>query len=196
MATPGEQVAHCSVVGAHPGNQALNTPKASGGDPRRQQQRPHAVVLHAVVDGHGNLLGPSAQRLEDEVTDDPASGHGDESIAALVIGGGELIGLLVADAPRSAVESRRAAVGRELRVEPLELGRVAGRNPAHTDVMAIHAPIVAPHQRWWECRASLHDGPSGPVESALQVEIPGGSLQVVAEGGVRDRDQRVRAFGQ
>ena len=97
MVARDEQMPHCAVLRPHPGHKASNTTKASRGDGRRQKQRPDPVMLDAVVDGHGQLLDAFGHRLEYEVTDDPSTRHGDETVAPPVISRREHLGLRVAD---------------------------------------------------------------------------------------------------
>lgn len=156
-----QQMPHRSVLGPHPGHEALDATKSGGCDGCRQQERPDTVVLDAIIDGHGQLLGPVAERLEHEVTNDPAARHGDEAVAQPVIGRGELLGLIVTEPTGRAVETLGAAVSREFGVEPLEYSGIARDDPADTDVIVEHAPIVAGSARWRQCRASPSQGPSG-----------------------------------
>ncbi len=68
------------------------------------------MVLDLVVDGHRQLLDPGGDRLQDEVTDDPALCHCHEALASLVISRRVRLSLLLADAAACAVEWEEATV--------------------------------------------------------------------------------------
>ena len=127
-------------------------PKASRRHGRRQQQRADSLVLHALVNGHRQLLDPVAHRLEHKVTDNLSIRHSHETVAEPMISRRELVGLLLTDPPRRAVETKGAAFGRKIGVEALQLWRVTWGDPAHTDVVVDHALIVRCDACESECR--------------------------------------------
>lgn len=168
------------------------------------------MVLDLVVDGHRQLLDPGGDRLQDEVTDDPAICHCHEALASLVISRRVRPSLLLTDAAACAVESEEATVLRKVGVETLQLGRVSRSDPAHTDIIANHVLIVPGDALRSECRASHPEGAvrpfretvirqvvGAPRELALlsKMESTSGRPQVIAEVWVRDRDQRACSLG-
>jgi len=130
-------------------------------------------MLDAIIDGQRELLGSVGHRLEHEVTDDPATHKRDETIAPPLIGRRVALGLLVADAEARAVESRRAAVGRQLGVEALQVWHVAWNDPAHADVIANHVLIIDGAADPAECRVSRPEGPSGTAQQQQPVSASG-----------------------
>lgn len=109
------------------------------------------MMLDAVINGHRQLVGSDVNRLEDEMTDDPPTGHCDKTIAPPMISRCEFHGLPVSDAPRRRVESRRAATVRKVGVETRELGRIVTCDPAYADVVLHHVLMVRRHGRRIEC---------------------------------------------
>jgi hypothetical protein len=103
---PGEQAPHRDVVDHHPRHQPPNMPNSGRRDCRRQQQRSKTVVLQPVVDGHGKLLNPVAERLEHKVTNNPPIGDSHEAVTSLMICCRERLGLLMTDPMGRAMEAQ------------------------------------------------------------------------------------------
>jgi hypothetical protein len=190
-----QQVPHSDVVGQHPRHESPNLAKSGGRDGRREQQGADTVVLHAIIDGHCQLLDPGAKRLEDKVSNNPPTFDSHEAVTSPVVRCREPLGLLITDPVGRAVEAQRPTFGRKVGVEALELFGVVGADPPHADVVVDHIRIVVQLLPTEQCRASLPQGPSGTAPALLiQVKPSCSQPQVVAEVGVGDGDQRPSAL--
>src|SRR6185503_17785456 len=92
----------------------------------------------------------------------------------------ECLGLLMTNPMGRAVEAQEATIGRQVGVKGLDLLRVPRADPAHTDVVVDHVPILAQLVASRQCQAARREGPSGTA------------MDTTAAGGAWVRDARAR----